>query len=91
MLFIKPKRYCKGCLCDVTDTMYCSCGERGLTKESTICEDEYEFVLALDVRVLITADTLTHALYKVKELTGYHGHSILNYDQIVNEYQSINQ
>ena len=31
----KEKRYCKGCLCDVTETMYCYCGEFPLTKEST--------------------------------------------------------
>lgn len=36
----KEKRYCKGCLCDVTETMYCYCGEQELTKESTYTDDD---------------------------------------------------
>ena len=31
----EEKRYCKGCLADVTDHMYCSCGERPLKPEHT--------------------------------------------------------
>lgn len=34
------KRYCKGCLCDVTDTMVCTCAERPIGIESTYSETE---------------------------------------------------
>ena len=36
----KEKRYCKGCLCDVTETMWCYCGEQPLNKESTYTDDD---------------------------------------------------
>ena len=36
----KEKRYCKGCLCDVTETMWCYCGEQPLTKESTYTDED---------------------------------------------------
>ena len=38
----KEKRYCKGCLCDVTQTMYCYCGEQVLTKDSTYTDGDLE-------------------------------------------------
>jgi hypothetical protein len=34
------KRYCKGCLCDVTKTMFCYCGEFPLTKDSTYTDED---------------------------------------------------
>jgi hypothetical protein len=36
----KEKRYCKGCLCEVTETMFCYCGEFMLTKESTYTDED---------------------------------------------------
>jgi hypothetical protein len=36
----KSKRYCKGCLCDVTDTMFCYCGEQVLTLDCTYSDDD---------------------------------------------------
>lgn len=36
----KPKRFCKGCQCDVTDTMFCYCGELPLSIDSTYSEQE---------------------------------------------------
>lgn len=36
----KEKRYCKGCWADVTETMFCYCGEFALTKDSTYSEAE---------------------------------------------------
>jgi len=36
----KVKRFCKGCYADVTDTMYCHCGDQPLTIGSTWTEDE---------------------------------------------------
>jgi hypothetical protein len=36
----REKRYCKGCLCDVTQTMFCYCGEFYLSKESTYTDDD---------------------------------------------------
>ena len=37
---VKEKRYCKGCFRDVTETMYCDCGEQPLTKENTYNDDD---------------------------------------------------
>lgn len=37
---IYPKRYCKGCIKDVTDTMWCECGEQALNQNSTFSEEE---------------------------------------------------
>lgn len=36
----KTKRYCKGCEADVTQSMFCGCGENALTKEMTYTETE---------------------------------------------------
>jgi hypothetical protein len=36
----KDKRYCKGCLLDVTNSMYCSCGEFGLSNSETYSEKQ---------------------------------------------------
>lgn len=34
------KRFCKGCQADVTETMYCHCGDFGLLKSETLSEEE---------------------------------------------------
>lgn len=34
------KRYCKGCHCDVTESMFCYCGEFPLSENSTYTEEE---------------------------------------------------
>lgn len=39
----KENRYCKGCLCDVTETMFCYCGEITLTKESTYTDEDLKY------------------------------------------------
>jgi hypothetical protein len=36
----KEKRYCKGCLADVTESMFCHCGEFNLTKGCTYTDDD---------------------------------------------------
>ena len=38
----KEKRYCKGCHADVTNTMYCGCGDFALLKSETLSEEEYK-------------------------------------------------
>jgi hypothetical protein len=37
---MQKKRFCKGCQADVTDTMFCYCGEFPLSKEETLSESE---------------------------------------------------
>jgi len=36
----KEKRYCKGCLSEVTEGMFCFCGEFYLDKQNTYSEEE---------------------------------------------------
>lgn len=36
----KVKKYCKGCLCDVTETMWCYCAESPLNEESIYTEED---------------------------------------------------
>lgn len=38
---IKEKRYCKGCHAEVTNTMYCNCGDFDLLKSETLSEEEF--------------------------------------------------
>lgn len=38
----KEKRYCKGCLCDVTKRMWCYCAEQPLNKGNTYTESDLE-------------------------------------------------
>jgi hypothetical protein len=36
----KEKRFCKGCYADVTETMFCHCGEFPLIEQDTLSESE---------------------------------------------------
>lgn len=36
----KPKRFCKGCHAEVTNTMFCYCGEFPLTEDGTLTEND---------------------------------------------------
>lgn len=36
----KEQRYCKGCYANVTETMFCYCGEFHLIKSETLSEEE---------------------------------------------------
>lgn len=38
----KEKRFCKGCWADVTETMYCTCGDFQLLRSETFSEKELE-------------------------------------------------
>lgn len=36
----KVRRYCIGCLCDVTESMFCYCGEFPLSEKGTYTDED---------------------------------------------------
>ena len=52
----KTKRYCKGCQDEVTETMFCWCGENHLSKSDTYTEDELDQMDAPEFYFVINKD-----------------------------------
>lgn len=54
----KEKRYCKGCHADVTETMFCHCGEFALLESETLSEAE----INQQEKQYLKDDSTTHIL-----------------------------